>query len=200
MGQRLDRPALGMVLAGGRSTRFGADKSVALFRGRPLLDHALDHLAPCAGRIVSARPGSPAERLCAERGIAVVHDAAGAPDGPLAGIVAGLEWARSAGQDWLVSMPCDIPLAPADIVARLLAAADGRPCAIARSGDDLHPLCAAWSLDLLPRLLAATRDGAHPAARRFMTEAGCGFAEVDAALMVNANRPDDLAGMEEPPS
>lgn len=191
--------SVGMVLAGGLSTRFDGDKSVALLRGRPLMDHVLDRLAPCGQTIANVRPGSAAERLCAARGLAVVHDPPGAPDGPLAGIAAGLDWALRHGFRWLVSLPCDVPLAPPDIAARLLAAAGDRSCAIARSGDDLHPLCAAWSTALLPRLRIALSDGAHPPIRRFMVEAGCGFAEVEAALLVNVNRRADLTRAEDLP-
>lgn len=185
--------AVGVVLAGGRSTRFGSDKSTAVFRGVPLLDRALGLLAPCAARVVSARPGSAAERLALERGFSVLHDPPGGPDGPLAGIVQGLKWTQSAGFRWLVSLPCDVPLAPSDIAPRLLAAANGRFCSIARSGQDLHPLCAAWSTELLPRLHSATVRGSHPPIRRFVTEAGCGFVEIEATLMINANTPEDLA-------
>ena len=87
-----------MVLAGGRSTRFGGEKAVALLDGRPLLLWAVDRLrSTCADIAVNARPGTQTEALALAQGLPVLHDAPGDPDGPLAGVKAGLAWAASLG-------------------------------------------------------------------------------------------------------
>jgi molybdopterin-guanine dinucleotide biosynthesis protein A len=113
----------GLILAGGRSSRFGSEKAAALLDGRPLLMHAYAALTPhCATVAVSAAPGSEAERLAAGVDLPVLHDAPGHPRGPLAGVVAGLAWARGEGADLLAIAPCDTPRMGAGAVGRLIGA------------------------------------------------------------------------------
>src|SRR5690349_17617953 len=89
---------VGVVIAGGRSLRFGGEKAVALFAGRPLLLWAVNRLARvCAVVAVNARSGTAAEALALAEGLPVIHDAPGDPDGPLAGVKAGLRWAKQQG-------------------------------------------------------------------------------------------------------
>jgi len=143
----------GLVLAGGLGRRMsadgqGTDKGLVAFRGRPLVQHAIERLRPQvaqllinANRHVEVYRGFGAE---------VVGDALPDFAGPLAGLLAGMAAART---PWVVMVPCDSPFVPADLVARLAdaAAACGAPVAVARSAGREQPVF----------LLAAThlRDG-----------------------------------------
>jgi len=132
----------GLVLAGGRSIRFGGEKAAALFGGQPLVLRAAGRLAAaCAPVAINARPGSEAERLAGT--LPVLHDRPGDPEGPLAGIRAGLAWARGQGAAGLAVIPCDAPVTPDDLVTRLIARA-GNGAAMAETEDGAEPLFAVW--------------------------------------------------------
>ena len=153
---------VGIVIAGGRSLRFGGEKAVAEFGGRPLLMWAVRRLqASCAAVAVNARPGSEAESLAGAQGLAVLHDIPGDADGPLAGVKVGLRWAQAQGARALAVSPCDAPLLPEDLFARLIAEA-GSGAALAETSDGRQPLCAVWPVSALAPLTEALQGGAHP--------------------------------------
>ena len=178
---------LGIVIAGGRSLRFGGEKAVAPFAGRPLLLWAVDRLRTACGEVaVNARPGTEAEALARAQGIAVIADAAGDPDGSLSGVKAGLNWARARGASSLAVSPCDAPLLPEDLYLRLRAAA-GAGAAMAETGEGRQPLCAIWPAAALPRLTEALAGGAHPPTWRMLEELG--------AVKVRFDRPEAFANL-----
>ena len=112
---------LGVILAGGRSSRFGADKALALLGGRPMASHVAERLAPQVDAVaLNANGGAVYETLH----LAVFGDGTDAREGPLAGIIASLAYARENGFDSLVTVPCDAPVLCIDLVARLRAARD----------------------------------------------------------------------------
>lgn len=182
----------GLVLAGGRSSRFGSEKAVAPLNDRTLMEWALDALRPhCDAVAVSARPASGAAGLASRLGLPVLEDAAGAPDGPLAGVAAGLRWALARGADHLATLPCDMPHAPADLVPRLAGARGEAFAAFATTREGPYPLCAVWSVDLLGALESELARG-HPAVRRFLGDVGAVAVPFeDAAAFANLNRPVD---------
>ncbi|MBI1404931.1 MAG: NTP transferase domain-containing protein [Caulobacter sp.] len=182
----------GLVLAGGRSRRFGAEKAAALLRGQPLLDWSLSALRPdCAVLAVNAPEGSAAAALAKAGNHPLLADAPGTPDGPLSGVAAGLAWALDQQADWLLTAPCDTPRLPADLARRLLAAAGEGPGASAVSPDGRQPLCALWRPALLAPLTLALAAG-HPPVRAFQDEAGMALARFeDSAAFVNFNTPDE---------
>jgi molybdopterin-guanine dinucleotide biosynthesis protein A len=190
-----DRPALGLVLAGGRSVRFGGEKAAAEFRGKPLLVWAAERLAAaCAAVAVNARPGTEAERLSGR--LPVLHDRPGDPDGPLAGVRAGLVWAASRGASFLAVSPCDAPLLPDDIFPRLIAAARENGAAVAETPDGLQPQVAVWPVLALPLLENALAGGAHPPTWRMLQAIGAEPVRFDdAGAFANVNTRDDLAAM-----
>ncbi|TAM27934.1 MAG: molybdenum cofactor guanylyltransferase MobA [Paraburkholderia sp.] len=113
----------GLVLAGGRGQRMGgADKGLQLLRGRPLAAHVLARLAPQVGALaISAnRHQDVYAALGAPWHAAVLADTLPDFPGPLAGLLAGLQAAKT---PWLLTAPCDSPWLPADLAARLAAAA-----------------------------------------------------------------------------
>jgi molybdopterin-guanine dinucleotide biosynthesis protein A len=186
---------VGLVLAGGRSQRFGSDKALAELGGRTLLEIAVSRLtAVCAQVAVSAPPGGPAAALAERLGAPVLADPPAAPRGPLSGVLAGLEWALEKRADLLVTLPCDAPLLPADLEDRLIAATRGAIAAVARSPGGLQPLCAAWGVGMTRALQSALAHGLHPAAHQILADAGA--AEVlfeDDASFLNVNTQADLA-------
>ena len=144
-------PILGLVLAGGLARRMGGgDKTRIRIGGKTILERVLARLKPqCAAVILNAN-GDPAR--FADTGLPVVPDTVPDFAGPLAGILAGLDWAAAhvpAIAD-VASVPGDCPFLPGDLVARLSAARDaaGVPLACARSGDWRHPVVGLWPVAL----------------------------------------------------
>jgi len=183
----------GLVIAGGRSLRFGAEKACALLGGKPLLTWAVERLqSACSVVAVNARPGTDAEKLAQTSGLTVLHDAPGDAAGPLAGVRAGLRWAAQIGVRALAVSPCDAPLLPEDLYVRLVAAAGAAP-AMAETAEGPQPLCALWPVSALAALEAALAGGAHPAIWRTLD--GIGARRVrfaDAAAFANVNTRAEL--------
>ena len=142
---------LGVVLAGGLARRMGGGEKARLrIGGRTILERVLARLKPqCAALILNAN-GDPAR--FADTGLAVIPDSVPDFAGPLAGILAGLDWAAKEAPDVadIVSVPGDCPFLPEDLVARLSAARSrkGAPLACARSGEWRHPVVGLWPVAL----------------------------------------------------
>jgi molybdopterin-guanine dinucleotide biosynthesis protein A len=130
----------GLVLAGGLGRRMGGvDKGLQLLQGRPLTLHVIERLRPQVDRVL-INANQNLERY-AEFGCAVVPDRVGGFAGPLAGLDAGL---HATGEPLIVTVPCDSPFLPFDLVARLAAArsAVDADVAVARTGAQSHPVFA----------------------------------------------------------
>lgn len=146
---------LGVVLAGGLARRMGGgDKPLRLLAGRTLLDHVVERVAPqCAGLVLNAN-GDPARFQ--HVGLPVVADSVPGFAGPLAGILAALDWAALTRPEvsWVVSVAADTPWLPRDLVARLQAArvAQAATLAVAASGGHRHPVIGLWSVALREQL------------------------------------------------
>src|SRR4030081_1578260 len=113
---------LGLVLAGGQARRMGGgDKARLLIGGKTILEHVLARLKPQCARLVLNANGDPAR--FADTGLPVIPDTGPGSAAPLAGILAGLDWASANAPDAadLISVPGDCPFLPADLVARLQA-------------------------------------------------------------------------------
>jgi formate dehydrogenase major subunit len=189
----------GLVLAGGRGSRMGGvDKGLQPYRGRPLVAHVLERLAPQVGAVV-VNANRNAEAYAAF-GHPVVADAASEYAGPLAGFLAGL---KACASPWLVTAPCDAPHLPADLVTRLAAAAldRGAPIALAATAEPAGPGGARRQpqpvFALLRRELADDLEAALAAGERKIDRwmARHGAVEVlfdDATAFFNANTAADL--------
>jgi molybdopterin-guanine dinucleotide biosynthesis protein A len=142
---------LGLVLAGGRARRMGGgDKTRIRIGGKTILERVLARFKPqCVAVILNAN-GDPAR--FSDTGLPVVPDTVPGFAGPLAGILAGLDWtaAHAPAITDVASVPGDCPFLPGDLVARLSAAreAAGVPLACARSGDWRHPVVGLWPVAL----------------------------------------------------
>src|ERR1700689_3686216 len=131
-------PTLGLVLAGGLARRMGGgDKARITIGGVSILQRVLVCLKPQCGRIIINANGDPAR--FADTGLPVVADSVPDFAGPLAGILAGLDWVAANAPDveWLLSVPGDCPFLPKNLVEQLHAAraAAAPPLARARSGE-----------------------------------------------------------------
>lgn len=181
-------PLAGLVIAGGRSVRFGGEKAVAMLGGRPLLLWAAARLVRACGSVaVNALPGTQAEALARAQGFEVLSDAPGDPDGPLAGVKAGLAWALRQGATQLAVSPCDVPLAPDDLYRQLQVAATGSGAAMAQTVEGHQPLCAIWPVSALPVVTAALAGGAHPPTWRLLEQVG--------AVKVHFGSPERFANL-----
>jgi molybdopterin-guanine dinucleotide biosynthesis protein A len=195
-------PTLGLVLAGGQARRMGGgDKAALVVGGKTILARVLARLAPhCASVLLNAN-GDPAR--FSRYGLGVVAD--GIPDfaGPLAGILAGLDWAAKKAPtiEWVASAPGDCPFLPHDLVPRLHAAriAERKPLACARSGEWRHPVAGLWPVMLREDLRRALADGLHKieawTGRHGVAIAAWPDRPVDPFF--NVNTPEDLAKAEE---
>jgi molybdopterin-guanine dinucleotide biosynthesis protein A len=187
----------GLVLAGGRSVRFGGEKAVATLHGRPLLLWAVQRLRKsCSSVAISVRRNTEAEALAKASELATLYDSPGDAAGPLSGIKAGLIWAASIGARSLAVSPCDAPLLPDDLFPRLIEqAADG--AAMAETVEGRQPLCAVWPVGALPALSAALQGGAHPPTWQMLERLGASKVRFDPPeAFANLNTRDDLAAAE----
>jgi len=145
----------GVVLAGGLARRMGGgDKPTRMVGGRTILERVIAQMAPqCAGLILSAN-GDPA-RFAALKLPVVADDVEGFA-GPLAGILAALDWmaAHRPGTEWLITVAGDCPFLPRDLVARLHQArtAQDRTMAVAASGGQAHHVIGLWPVALRGKL------------------------------------------------
>lgn len=184
----------GVVIAGGRSVRFGGEKAAALLEGKPLLMWAVRRLErSCAAVAVNARAGTQAEVLARAEGLPILFDAAGDAQGPLAGVKAGLIWAKQLGARSIAVSPCDAPFLPEELFERLIEAA-GSGAAMAETADGREPLCALWPVSALATLTEALADGGHPATWRVLESIGAQRVRFHPPeLFANLNTREDLA-------
>jgi len=195
-------PTLGLVLAGGLARRMGGgDKALITIGGVAILDRVLARLRPaCTGLILNAN-GDPAR--FGRYGLPVVADSVPDFAGPLAGILAGLDWAAAyaPGIAWIASAPGDCPFLPHDFVQRLHEAREdaGTPLACARSGDWRHPVAALWRVDLREDLRQALIGEDLRKIEVWTARHGIAIAEWPAQPLdpfFNVNTPEDAAEAE----
>ena len=145
----------GVVLAGGQGRRMGGvDKGLQLLNGRPMIAHVIERLAPQVEDIVINANQN--REAYAAFGHPVVPDAIEGYAGPLAGLHAGLQ---AATQPLVVTVPCDSPFLPADLVARLASALGDNDLAVAKTGAQAHPVFALVRRTLLAHLAAYLAGG-----------------------------------------
>jgi molybdopterin-guanine dinucleotide biosynthesis protein A len=141
----------GVLLAGGLARRMGGgDKPMRTIGGRTILERVIARLRPQSDGLILNANGDPAR--FAAFGLPVIADGVADFPGPLAGILAGLDWAAANRPEvsHILSAAADCPFLPRDLVARLDAAreAKGAELAVAASGDQTHPVIGLWSVRL----------------------------------------------------
>ena len=197
---------IGIVLAGGKSSRMGGgDKAMLPLGGRPLLAHVVARLAPQVAEIVlNAKDDS---GLFAAFGLPLVADRFAGQMGPLAGIHAGLAWVKANRPEhrFVITVAADTPFFPADLVSRFCAATSiANPrLVVARAESGVHPVFGLWPVSLAPHLEESLRHGArkaldfvaaHQAKEVAFPPVEFGGRAVDPFF--NVNRPEDLAEAE----
>ena len=193
---------LGLVLAGGLARRMGGgDKARIRIGGTTILQRVLACLTPQCSRLIINANGDPAR--FADTGLTVVEDSVPDFAGPLAGILAGLDWmaANAPQSEWLASAPGDCPFLPRDLVGRLHEArmAAGAQLACARSGAWRHPTIGLWPVALRDDLRKALRNEGLHKIELWTARHGVGYADWPAEPIdpfFNVNTPDDAAKAE----
>ncbi|MCP5073038.1 MAG: molybdenum cofactor guanylyltransferase MobA [Rhodobacteraceae bacterium] len=196
---------LGVVLAGGLSSRMGGgDKGLLELGGRSLLQRVIDRLAPQVDEIALNVNGK-AEQFAAF-GLPVVADSIEGFAGPLAGVLAGMDWAADRGASHIVTAAADTPFFPMGLVEKLCAGAKkaGTPLAMAvtpdpERGTARHPTFGLWPVDLRDDLRAAVNEGARKVVQ-WTRSHGCAEVVFDAAPFdpfFNVNTPADMVRAEQ---
>ena len=175
---------LGVVLAGGMSRRFGTDKAIALWRGRPLLSHAADALAPHCD-LVAVSGGS---RAAVD--FPTIADWPRSDLGPLGGICGAMRHARDIGFSTVITIACDTPVVPASVFVSLLAA---KAPAVVRG----MPVIGCWPADLASDLADYLERSPERSIMRWAERIGAIQIEVERPIP-NINRPEDLAELAAP--
>lgn len=193
---------LGVVLAGGLARRMGGgDKSLQMLAGRPILDHILQRFSPQVDAMILNANGDAAR--FDRWGLPVAGDAIPDYAGPLAGVLAGLAWARQHNPDVtdIVTVPGDGPFLPRDLVARMVAARDtaGADLACAVSAGQAYPVVGLWPVRLHDDLRRAMVDEDIRKVDRWTARhklVQVEFAAQPVDPFFNANTPDDIAAAE----
>ena len=191
-----DDPALrdrltGLILAGGRARRMGgADKGLMPYRGRPLIEHALERLRPQTAAL--AINANRSRAAYARFGQPVVADAEAGFLGPLAGMLAGL---RFADTEFVLCAPCDCPRIAPDLGARLAAALEdgGAPIAAAACAGRLQPVFALLRRGLAEPLEKFLAAGGRKIDQFYEQQGYAAAAFDDADAFRNINTPEELA-------
>ena len=191
-----------LILAGGLARRMGGgDKARLTIGGRTILERVLSRLRPQCEQLIINANGDPAR--FADTGLPVVADSVPGFVGPLAGILAGLDWAAEHRRDlaWIVSAPGDCPFLPPDLVARLHAArtAAATPLACAKSGDWRHPVVGLWPVVLRDDLRRALVEEGLRKIEAWTARHGVAIAEwpdTPVDPFFNVNTPEDAAAAE----
>lgn len=181
-----------LILAGGQGQRMGGqDKGWVRWRGKPLIEHALDR--------VRAQTVAPAEILIsanrhvdeyAMTGARVVQDLRAGFAGPLAGIEAGLRHAKS---DWVLVTTCDMPIIPLNLLEKLRSGLDGRELAVAQANKILSPLTILLSRFLV-KSVSAYLDSGHAAVKPWLESldvAVVEFEEPESFMNINTLKETD---------
>jgi molybdopterin-guanine dinucleotide biosynthesis protein A len=190
---------VGLLLAGGQSRRMGGgDKALRELGGVPLLARVVERLRPQVDALLLNANGDPAR--FAAFGLPVAADSVPGFAGPLAGILAGLDWAAANRPDcpFVLSVATDAPFLPRDLARRLVTAISesGADLACAASGGRAHPVFALWPVRLREDLRrAVVEEGIRKvdqwtARHRLVT---ADFADRPVDPFFNANRPEDFA-------
>jgi molybdopterin-guanine dinucleotide biosynthesis protein A len=194
-------PIAGVVLAGGRSRRMGGrDKSFALFHGKHLVAHAVTRFRPQVGMLAVNSNGDAA--ALAGLAVPVIADTIPGRPGPLAGILAGMQWAKAEGAGQVATVAVDAPLFPTDLVARLAAGDGGGTVAVARSGGRIHPVFGLFPVGLAGDLAEFIARGESLRVTDWLARHAIVAVDFDEAAageldpFLNINTPAELAAAE----
>lgn len=184
------------ILAGGKGSRMGGrDKGLVELAGRPMIEHVIERVEPQVGGIViNANRGLDEYR---RYGFPLISDVQDGFQGPLAGMAAAL---RRCGTDWVMTVPCDSPLLPLDLAARLHRAVETHAAdvAVADDGERLHPVFCLLSPRVAGDLESFLAQGQRKIDRWFerVSVVRADFSD-EAECFSNVNTGGDLARIEQ---
>ena len=195
-------PTLGLILAGGLARRMGGgDKPLTRIGGTTILSRVLERMRPQCTQLILNANGDPSR--FADTGLPVIADDVPGFAGPLAGILAGLDWAAAHAPDveYVASVPGDCPFLPRDLVARLHQAQvdSDKPLACARSGEWRHPVVGVWPVALRADLRHALTKEDLRKIELWTARHGVALADWPAEPIdpfFNVNTPEDAAAAE----
>lgn len=187
---------VGVIVAGGKGIRLGGDKPLRAFGGVTLLEAVIQGVRPQVEQLAinAPRESLPRYRTLLGNEVEILNDDEPGDIGPLAGVLAGLDWAQRLQAKWLATFPTDTPFLPRDLVERLLAASRGSVPVAAHDGKQLHGLCAIWPVHSRAALCDAVRERQMRSLRQAIAHLG-GIEHVfesGATDFMNVNTPEDL--------
>ncbi|MGC1494810.1 MAG: molybdenum cofactor guanylyltransferase MobA [Sulfitobacter sp.] len=193
---------LGVILAGGQATRMGGgDKGLLPLGDGTLLSSVIDRLEQQVADMALNANGD-ATRFAAFD-LPILPDSIDGFVGPLAGVLAGLDWAAAQGADTIVTAAADTPFFPCDLVPHLLLASEGmtHPLVLAatpdaKRGTARHPTFGLWPVALRDDLRTALQGGLRKVVLWTDQHGGRSALFPDEAAFFNVNTPDDLAQAE----
>ncbi len=181
-----------VILAGGLSRRMGGgDKGLRLLAGRPLIAHVAGRLTDCAPLAINAN-GDPAR--FAALGLPVIADGIAGYPGPLAGILAAMDWAAGLGAAQVLTAPADTPFLPHDLLSRLLT--PGQAAVATGPEGQEHPTIGLWPVAAAANLRATLKGGMRRVRDWTVAVGAVPVAFADEAAFFNVNMPEDLVRAE----
>lgn len=189
-------PVTTVILAGGLGTRMGGDKGLQALHGRALISWVLEAVGRGSDEtLINANDAQPAY---AHFGCRVIPDQIPGWQGPLAGLLSALSCAHT---EYVMSVPCDTPFLPDDLIERLLEAqkSNATEAAVAVVGGRRQPTVALYSISVLPKLLAYLGSGGRKVNDWLDTLQLSEVAFDNAADFDNINSVEDLARAEQRP-
>ena len=189
----------GLLLAGGRAQRMGGiDKGLVPFQGKPLIEHAINRLAPQVRNIVINANRN--QDIYSRYGYPIVTDENQDFSGPLAGYLAGL---KACNTPYLMTVPCDSPLFPTDLVKTLGDALINHAADIAYASSQdsagkvwAQPVFCLMKRDALDSLEQFLANGQRKIDHWFASQHACTAIFTNESAFANANTPEELAQLE----
>ncbi|MEE3117627.1 MAG: molybdenum cofactor guanylyltransferase MobA [Pseudomonadota bacterium] len=187
-----------VILAGGQANRMGGgDKGRLMLGDQSLIERVIERISPQVDAVVLNANGDPSR--FDDLGLPVVADSIPDYPGPLAGVLAGMDWAAEQGHDWLISVAADTPSFPLDLAERL--AEGDTPVVLAATPDPdrgrlPQPTFGRWRVALRDELRAALNDGVRKI-RQWTQAQGESLVVFGPDDFFNINTPEDLAWAEQ---
>ncbi len=187
-----------VILAGGQANRMGGgDKGRLMLGEQSLIERVIERISPQVDAVVLNANGDPSR--FEDLGLPVVADSIPDYPGPLAGVLAGMDWAAEQGHDWLISVAADTPSFPLDLAERL--AEGDTPVVLAATPDSdrgrlPQPTFGRWRVSLRDELRAALNEGVRKI-RQWTQAQGESLVVFGPDDFFNINTPEDLAWAEQ---
>ncbi|MEL7026776.1 MAG: molybdenum cofactor guanylyltransferase MobA [Pseudomonadota bacterium] len=186
---------IGVILAGGLARRMGGgDKALLDIGGQSILSRVIARIEPQVSDLAINANGD-ASRF-ADYGLPVIADTAQDFPGPLAGILAGMDWGQALGAEYVLTVAADTPFFPTDIGQRLQDMRGELPIAIAATADGRHPTFGLWPTALAEDLRTALDDGVRKVVAWADSHGAATVPFNDETAFFNVNTPEDLAHAE----